>query len=288
MSIKGILPVVPTPFHDGRFDASSFERLLAHGLEHLDGYTLLGSTGEAPSMTLAERMEIAEAAIAMTPDDKTVIVGITHTCSEDAVTLARHAQSIGARGVLCAMPYYFANEPAGALEYLRAIDEAIEIDLVLYDNPVATKTTLHADTVIGWSRELRNLKSVKLTDHALEKVGLWREAGLSVLAGDDPILFRYLEAGTDGVMVIVPAIFPATFRRCFDLVQQGELAEAYAVLARHILPFSHVFGIGDEIATTKAMLKQLGIFTSDEVRPPLVRASDRRRKLLQIAYDLSC
>ena len=141
MPLAGLLPVIPTPFQDGAFDADSFERLLGHMLPGVDGYTLLGSTGEAPSLRVGQRMAIAEAALAMTPADKTVVVGVSHTCVEDSVALARHAQAAGASGVLCAAPYYFQNTPAGLERHLAKLDAALEVDLVLYDNPAATKTT---------------------------------------------------------------------------------------------------------------------------------------------------
>ena len=287
MGITGILPVIPTPFRDGVFDAPSFRRMVDRMAADLDGYTLLGSTGEAPSMTTAERMAIAEEALEMTPDSMTVVVGVTHTSVADSVALARHTEAHGATGVMCAMPYYFANTTAGMLAYLDQIDRAIGIDLVLYDNPGASRTVLGIDTVLEWATSLDHLTTVKLTDHDLSKVPRWREAGLSVLAGDDPIIFRYLTAGVDGAMVIVPMLFPAAFRRCFDLVRQGRVAEAYEVFAAGILPFSHVFGIGDEIATTKSILAAIGVFDSDEVRPPLVPASDERRALLEMAYELA-
>ena len=98
-------------------------------------------------MTLDERMEIAEAAIAMTPADKTVVVGVTSTSIADAIELARHAEERNAGGVLCAAPFYFENSPAGMLAFLGELDAAIGVDLVLYDNPVATKTKLAAGDV---------------------------------------------------------------------------------------------------------------------------------------------
>ena len=78
-SIEGLLPVVPTPFAGGAFDADSFRRLIGHMDPHCHGYTLLGSTGEAPSLTLADRMTIAELRSAMTPDTMRVVVGVSHT-----------------------------------------------------------------------------------------------------------------------------------------------------------------------------------------------------------------
>src|SRR5579884_1887298 len=109
MTVRGILPVIPTPLRDGKYDPDSFERLLEHMLDDVDGYTLLGSTGEAPSMTTEQRMQIAEHALHVTPADKTVVVGVSHTSSEESVTLAQHAQDSGAKAVLCSVPYYFNN-----------------------------------------------------------------------------------------------------------------------------------------------------------------------------------
>lgn len=286
MAIEGLLPVIPTPFRDGRFDGTSFQRLLDHMLPQVDGYTLLGSTGEAPSLTREERMEIAAAALSMTPEGTTVVVGVSHTSASESAALAKHAQQHGASGVLCSAPYYFENEPDGILRYLSQIDAAIDIEIVLYDNPVSTRTSLDASDVISWSRTLEHLGAVKLTDHDLGKVACWQEAGLRVYAGDDPIAFRYLEAGVDGVMIIAPAVFPVAFRDLWNALRSGDAARAFEIYACEVLPFVHVFGIGDEIATTKAILAEIGVFASAELRAPLVATSDARLRLLRLGYDL--
>ena len=127
MAIEGILPVVHelTPFRDGRFDPKSFQQMLDHMLPSVDGYTLLGSTGEAPSLSTEQRIEIAEFALETTPRDKTVVVGVTNTSATDGRRLAVHAQEHGAAGVLCAVPFYFTNSVGGIRRYLA------ELDLVL-------------------------------------------------------------------------------------------------------------------------------------------------------------
>ena len=285
MPIEGILPVIPTPFREGRFDEGSFLRILEHMLPWVNGYTLLGSTGEAPSLTTTERMRIAEFALEHTPVSKTVVVGVTHTSLAETVELAVHAQEQGAAGVLCASPYYFANTAYGIRRYLAALDDALAVELVLYDNPVSTGTKLQADQVLAYARDLPRLNTVKLTDHDLSKIAVWQQAGLKVLAGDDPILFRYLAAGVDGAMVIAPVLFPEPFRRVWDHVQAGELLNALTTLGSELLPVLHVFGIGDEIATSKALLAQMGIFESAEVRPPLEPADAKRSELLRIALE---
>jgi 4-hydroxy-tetrahydrodipicolinate synthase len=285
--LQGLLPVIPTPFLGGRADEDSLLRFLGHFLPRLDGYTLLGSTGEAPSMTTSERMRIAEVAMSHTPPGKTVVVGVSHTSVQDSLALARHAQSIGARGVLCAAPYYFTNSSPGMLRYLRTLDDALDIELVLYDNPVATGFQLASEIVCEWAGLLSNLHTVKLTDHDLAKIDTWHGAGLSVLAGDDPIAFRYLAAGADGAMMIAPCIFPEAFNRLWLLLRTGEIEAAYEVFAERVLPLIHVFGIGDEIATSKAVLKDMGLFASAEVLPPLVEASPARSELVRLGYRVA-
>jgi hypothetical protein len=121
-----------------------------------------------------------------------------------------------------------------------------------------TRTHVEAEWVTAWAEQLEHLRAVKLTDHDLTKIPPLHAAGLEVFAGDDAILFRYLAAGVDGVMVIAPAIFPVL----------------------------HVFGVGDEIATTKAILADVAIYTSHEVLPPLTAPGPDRCRLLRAAYAL--
>jgi 4-hydroxy-tetrahydrodipicolinate synthase len=146
---------------------------------------------------------------------------------------------------------------------------------------------LPAEWVVRWASELRRLTAVKLTDHDLTKIAIWHEAGLRVLGGDDPILFRYLTAGVDGVIVIAPAVFPEAFRAVWELVREGDEPAGLRIFSERILPFTHVFGIGDEIATTKAILHDIGLFDSAETLPPLTGVGDERRRLLRTAYDLA-
>jgi 4-hydroxy-tetrahydrodipicolinate synthase len=285
--LEGLLPVIPTPFLDGRFDEGSLGRFLDHFLPWMDGYTLLGSTGEAPSLPAQERMRIAEIAMGRTPPGKTVVIGVTHTSLADSIALARHASSIGAHGVLCAAPYYFANTAEGVLRFLRGLDEALDVELVLYDNPAPSGFRMPAQVVCDWASQLAHLHTVKLTDHDLGKIPLWHETGLKVLAGDDPIAFRFLAAGADGAMMIAPCIFPQAFRAVWDLVRGGDVSGAYEVFAARILPLIHVYGIGDEIATSKSVLQEMGLFSSAEVLPPLEPSAPDRSALVRLGYRIA-
>jgi 4-hydroxy-tetrahydrodipicolinate synthase len=286
MALRGTLPVVPTPFVDGEIDFESLGRMIAFLVPALDGYTLSGSTGEAPSLTLQERMAIAEYALRHTPADKTVVIGITHTDVRAAIELAQHAAAQGAKGCLVPSPYYFANTPRGVYEYLKLIDQHVDIDLVFYDNPFSTKTSWSASQLAELAAGLPHLTSIKMTDLAIQKIAwLKQHSNLTVFAGEDQVLYRSLLLGADGCMVIAPALFPQAYQEAWHLLQAEKLRESYALYSRSVLPVIHMFGMGREIAATKAIYKHMGIFTSAEVRPPLEPCDPVWEGQLILAYE---
>jgi 4-hydroxy-tetrahydrodipicolinate synthase len=90
---------------------------------------------------------------------------------------------------------------------------------------------------------------------------------VAVFFGDDVVAFRSLLPGVDGSMIIAPAVFPAAFQKVARVIQQGDSKTALRHFSEQILPFIHLFGAGDEISTTKALFKHLGILQCDELRP---------------------
>lgn len=286
MPIRGTLPVIPTPFIDGVIDYPSLQRLLEFFLPVVDGYTLAGSTGEAPSLTLQERMDLLEFTMQHTPAGKTVVVGIAHTSVGSAIELAQHAEAHGAQGCLIPSPYYFFNTRDGVYEFIRQIDAHVGLDLVFYDNPYNSKTAWSVTDLAWLGLEIPHLRSVKVTDHAIEKIAwLKQNTDLTVLAGDDVVLYRSLLLGADGCMVIAPAVCPGPFQEAWNLLRAGRQAESYALFCRRVLPFVHMFGVGSEIGVTKALYRHLGIFTTDEMRPPLTRCDDSFRDQVILAYE---
>jgi 4-hydroxy-tetrahydrodipicolinate synthase len=172
------------------------------------------------------------------------------------------------------------------LEFFRALDRASSLELVLYDNPVYTKTWLSADQLLVMVDACQHLKSVKLTDHALDKIPVLKQHGVTVFSGDDVVAFRSLMLGVDGSMIIAPAVFPAAYQETVRLLREGKTAESLRVFSERVLPFIHLFGLGDEVQNTKALYKHLGIFRSDEVRLPLIPCSRERLREVVMAYDL--
>ena len=286
MKLQGSLPVIPTPFYNGKIDFDSLARLFDHLFPELDGYTLGGSTGESVSMSPEERRELMKFAVENTPSGKTIVAGLTHTNLRDVIALARHASELGIRAGLVPCPYYFPNSFAMVLEFFKALDRASDLEIVLYDNPVYTKTWLRAEELFTILDACPHMTGVKMTDHDLDKItALKKNRDVAVFSGDDVVAFRSLLLGVDGSMIIAPSVFPAAYQAVVRLLGQGNQAEALRVFSDQILAFIHLFGLGDEISNTKAVFKQLGIFRSDEARLPLLRCTPERLREVMLAYD---
>ncbi|PYV13893.1 MAG: hypothetical protein DMG21_19900 [Acidobacteria bacterium] len=286
MKLAGSLPVIPTPFYRGKVDFDSLLRLFDHLFPELEGYTLCGSTGESVSLSLEERLELMNFAAKNTPSGKLMVAGLTHTDLNAMSRLARHAEELGIVAGLVPCPYYFPNSIPMVLEFFRVLDRSTNLSLVLYDNPLYTKTWLRAAEILTLVDTCEHLTAVKVTDHDLEKISILKECGVTVFSGDDVVAFRSLLLGVDGSMIIAPGVFPAAFQNVVRTLRQGDARTALRLFSDQILPFIHLFGIGDEVSTTKALFKQLGIFRSDEVRPPLLPSTPERAKEVLLAYEV--
>jgi 4-hydroxy-tetrahydrodipicolinate synthase len=280
------LPVTPTPFYGGKIDYDSLLKLLDHLFPELDGYTLCGSTGESASLSLDERLELMTFAAQNTPPGKTIVVGLTHTSVNEMSRLARRAEELGIAAGLVPCPYYFPNSFPMVLEFFQALDRSFDLGYVLYDNPLYTKTWLRVEEILTLCDACKHLRAVKMTDHNLDKITALKNRDVTVFSGDDVVAFRSLLLGVDGSMIIAPAVFPAPFQRVVRLIGQGDTRTALRLFSDQILPFIHLFGIGDEVSTTKALFKHLGIFHSGEVRPPLLPSTPERLKEILLAYEV--
>jgi 4-hydroxy-tetrahydrodipicolinate synthase len=278
--------VIPTPFLDNRIDFDSLLKLFDHLFPDLDGYTLCGSTGEAASLTIEERIELMRFAARHTPAGKTIVAGLTHTSLEEMKKLARAAEELGIHAGLVPCPYYFPNSFPMVLEFFRALDCLSGFELVLYDNPIFTKTWLRSGELLALVDACPHLNSVKMTDHDLDKITELKRHGVTVFSGDDVVAFRSLMLGADGSMIIAPSVFPAAYQETVRLLGEGKTEASLRVFAGRILPFIHLFGLGDEVQNTKALFKHLGIFRSDEVRPPLLACAKERLREVVLAYEI--
>lgn len=285
-SIEGNIPVIPTPFLNGKLHLGDFDKLIDYTIEHLEGYVVGGSTGEAPSMSTEERIEVIEYVAARMPKGKHAVVGLGHTNANEAIEIGLRAANAGVKAALLPSPYYFPNNLNMVTEFVGKIAEGTGLEIVFYDNPVTTGTKFTTEDLITLAQAVPKLTAVKMTDHAPAKIrALKAKTDLTVFGGDDIVCFRAFEAGIDGNMIIAPAVYPKEFRACWEAYKNGDRERSYEIFANVILPFIHLFGPGDEIPTTKALYQHLGIFSSAETRLPLLPSDAARFQEVMLGYN---
>lgn len=286
MKLQGNIPVIPTPFLNGKVEYEGFDRLIERTIDHVEGYVVCGSTGEAPALTLSERRDIVRYLARKLPSGKEVVVGLGHTCLEEAIEIGHAAVESGVKAALVPSPYYFPNSLAMVIDFVGTLALRTGLKIVFYDNPVTTNTRFTTDDLIQLSEAIPQMEAIKMTDHRFDKIRELKErTTLTVFGGDDIICFRAFTAGVDGNMIIAPIIYPEAFRQCWQLHCEGEYEQSFELYSKMLLPFISMFGPGDEIPTTKALFHNLGVFASAETRSPLLQADERRVRELIVGYE---
>jgi 4-hydroxy-tetrahydrodipicolinate synthase len=277
--LSGAFAPVPTPLTENdRFDQEALRRHLTWLAEHgLDGALILGTNGEFPSFSLAERLQIAEAAAGCDPGLK-LLLGIGSCSLLEVLEMLAAATRHGYSGVLCPPPFYFRNAPlAGFANFLRKVLEAAEIPVLLYHIPQATGVPISDELLlaIGEHEALAGVKDSSADLDELQRLQS-RFCNGVYLVGHDRLVTTCHRAGGQGSITAAASIAPALVKAAAtDASQQLRLDQVRAVLDE--------LGLGP---TVKAVLRQKR-FGAYSTRPPLVGlARDREEELIRRLQQL--
>jgi 4-hydroxy-tetrahydrodipicolinate synthase len=278
MRVTGFVPPIVTPFRDGRLDLESLEQVVAYVGPVVSGYLVGGSVGEHPSLSVEERIELVRAVARCKAPGHTLAAGVADNSIEHSIRLARAAEEAGADLLVASSPNYYANTLPMVRAFLQALAAHTSLELCLYDNPLATHTPLSVPDLVELEATVPTLTHIKVTDPVPEKVThIRRDTSLTVLAGEDAVLWRMLARGAQGAMVALPMIYPDNTRELWKALQEGRKAEA----EEHYRPCSHflhvALGAPDYVQAIKAVLHERGIIRSAETRVPLCPLDDERR-----------
>jgi 4-hydroxy-2-oxoglutarate aldolase len=282
-SLTGIIAPVVSTFGAGgeSLDVAGFEaNIRAHLDAGLDGVVVNGSTGEAPLLDESERLTLVEAARAIVPDDRWLLVGVGAESTRLTVGRARSAAAAGADAVLVVAPHYFPNVAAPAAliaHYSRVADES-PLPVLLYNIPKYTHFALPASVV---HQLAQHANIVGLKDSAGDPIALaaYLEAQspeFAVLTGHGATLARALTAGVRGGVLAIALFAPMLVLSLVEAVREGRQADAAATQARLVPLARDIVGtLGP--AGIKAALEVMGLI-GGPVRSPLPPLSATERQ----------
>lgn len=270
-----LLTAMVTPFGvDGSLDLDKAAQLAAHLVDEQgnDGLVINGTTGESPTTTDAEKADLVRAVVDAVGDRAHVLAGVGTFDTVHTIHLAEQAAKAGAHGLLVVTPYYSRPPQAGLLVHFRAIADATELPVVLYDIPHRSGVQIATETMIelGAHERIVAVKDAKGDLAASSRV--MAETGLAFYAGDDAMTLPLMAVGGVGVVGTSTHFSGSGAKQLIEAFDRGDTAVA---LQRHreLLPiFTGIFRTQGTILV-KAGLKLRGLDVGP-VRPPLVDATE--------------
>jgi 4-hydroxy-tetrahydrodipicolinate synthase len=269
-----VLTATVTPFDaEGRVDCDRYRDLCSYLVDNgSDGVVVSGTTGESPTLTDDERLELLRAAVDAIGDRATVMAGTGTNSTAHSIHLTEQAHEVGADGFLVVTPYYNKPPPRGIVEHFKAVAAASDRPVMVYNIPGRVVINIAPETMAELA-EIPNVRAVKQANDDLDQARwIVDETGLDLYAGDDNLVYPFLElGGTGGVCVHTHVVGPQVkeqIRRFRDGDRDGakridaELGPAYELL-----------GVTTGPIQIKAALNMLGHDVGG-VRLPLVEASE--------------
>lgn len=284
MKFSGIIPPVPTIFKDdGSFDTAGMALVIDHLVSAgVDGMFFLGTGGEFSQMSHEERLEVAEFAVRYTAGRVPVLIGTGSTNTREAVALSRHAQSIGASGVVAINPYYWKVTEENLLGYFSAIANSVELPVLLYNFPALTGQDLYPAFVKRLVDAHPNIVGLKDTidsvAHLRDMVDIVKGAHpeFSVFCGYDDHLLNTLLLGGDGAISASANFAPNVSTGIYRAVTGGDLAKATA-LHRTILQLPRIYKVDVPfVGVVKEAMKACGLPISSYSLPPAAPLSEEK------------
>jgi 4-hydroxy-tetrahydrodipicolinate synthase len=244
-----------------------------------DGLVVTGTTGEAPTLSAAEKTELHRVIKAAVGPQVSVLAGTGSYDTAETVKLSRAAEQAGVDGLLLIAPYYNKPSQEGIYQHFRRVAEAVSIPIILYNHPPRTGVTIEAGTLARLA-EVPGIAGIKDSSASLDLVSEYRRRtppGFLLYSGNDSLTLPILAVGGHGVISVASHIGGPVLARMMAHFRAGRVGEACQDHYRLFDLFNVLF-CAPSPAPTKAALAMCG-FPVGEVRPPLLplAAADRAR-----------
>ena len=284
--LKGCGTALVTPFKSGAVDYDSYRSCVERQVEvGVDFLVPLATTGETPTLSVEEKLrllDITRSCAAGLP----LLVGCGTNSLQGTLDNMRLLGPHGADAYLVVVPYYNKPTQEGQYRYFKAVSEAADKPVVIYNVPGRTGANMTAETAIRLAEDCPNIIGTKEASGNYSQVSeIIRRApeGFSVLSGDDDMTLAFMATGGQGVVSVASNVAPREVKALTDAMLQGDLLKARALHHRLSPLFKNCFLESNPIPV-KAAMARLGLM-SGEVRPPLSDATQMTKEIMSLTLD---
>ncbi len=270
--LTGTITALVTPFRDGAVAYDDLKKLVEFQIKGgIDGLVPVGTTGESPTLSHEEHMEVIRAVIATARKRVPVIAGTGSNSTVEAVELTQHSHEAGADAMLVVAPYYNKPSPEGLFRHFSAVAEATDRPIILYSIPGRCGIEIGVPVVERLRAKYSHVRWIKEAGGSVDRVDQLKQAlgdDLTVLSGDDSLTLPFMSVGAEGVISVASNLFVKEVGQLVDLAAGGDFLKARK-LHRKLYPIFKTIFIEPNPVPIKVALQRAGIISSTEVRSPL-------------------
>ena len=282
---KGSNVALVTPFKNNKLDEETYIKLIHFHIENgTNGLVPAGTTGESPTLSHIEHEKVIELCVKESKGKLPVFAGTGSNSTEEAISLTKHAEKIGADGALVVTPYYNKPTQEGLYQHYKSINDNCGIPILIYNIPGRSVIDMSVDTMARLN-ELKNIIGVKDATGDLNRVDLTlKKLGKDFiqLTGNDDNAFEFNQKGGVGAISVTANIVPklcSDFQKLSKSENESDLKQAEQ-LNKTLQPVHHAMFIESNPSPVKYAAKLLGL-CDDEVRLPLVKITDSTKEIIK-------
>lgn len=283
-----VITAMVTPFNkDREVDYDKVEILAKHLVQKgSDAILVAGTTGESPTLTHEEEIEILSTVKRAVQNKAKVIFGAGSNSTETAVKMSKLAEKEGADVILSVVPYYNKPSQAGMIAHFSAVAESTKLPIILYNIPGRTGVNMEVATVAHLANKYSNIIAIKQSLGDMDAISEMKIAcpeDFMIYSGDDSLTLPMLALGIDGVISVASHLYGNEIK---SMIHNFKLCELHAAKNMHLklYPIFKKLFIAPNPVPVKAALEKAG-FIKDYVRLPLVELTDEQKKELYSVLD---
>lgn len=283
-----VITAMVTPFNDKREVDYEKVESLAYQLVNTgsDAVLVTGTTGESPTLTFDEEIEILSSAKRAVGSNGKVIMGAGSNCTETAVMTAKRAEKEGADAILSVVPYYNKPSQAGMIEHFSAVAEAVSLPIILYNIPSRTGVNMQPETIKTLARKYENIVALKQSYadfDTLTEIRTICPSDFAVYSGDDSLTLPMLSLGAHGVISVASHLFGKEIKSMIRNFKTGDVMTAKNMHLKLYPIFKKLFMAPNPVPVKAALAyKEL---IEDYVRRPLVELTKAEKADLIFTLD---
>ena len=279
----GTYTAIVTPFKNGKVDQQALERLVKAQIKGgVDGIVPVGTTGESPTLSYDEHVQVIALAVEFANKKIKVIAGTGGNSTSEAIYLTQQAEKVGADGTLQVAPYYNKPTQEGVFQHFHAIARATSLPIVLYSIPGRCGIEISVDTVNRLAHDSVNIIGIKEAGGNTDRVSQLRAAlgaNFTILSGDDSLTIPFMSVGAHGVISVASNIIPKEISHMVRAYASGKVEVALKLHDKFYPLFKDLF-IETNPLPIKAALAMMGVM-EEEFRLPLVPMTSKNRQVLK-------